>query len=49
MRQAVAAGASTPAEVAARFDGARRAAAAEVLDALAELGLIQHVGDAFTV
>ena len=49
VRQAVAAGASTPAEVAARFDGATSRAAEEVLDALAELGLVQHVGDAFTV
>ncbi|PAP78616.1 hypothetical protein BSZ37_01960 [Rubrivirga marina] len=49
VRQAVAAGASTPAEVAARFDGATPRAAEEVLDALAELGLVHHVGDAFTL
>lgn len=49
MRQAVAVGAATPAGVAARFDGATPRAAGGVLDALAELGLVQHVGDAFTV
>ena len=49
VRQAVAAGASTPAEVAARFDGATAKATGEVLDALAELGLVQHVGDTYTM
>lgn len=44
VRQAVAAGAQTPEAVAARFAGARLAAVAEVLDALAELGLV-HVAD----
>ena len=44
VRQAVAAGAQTPEAVAARFAGARLGAVAEVLDALAELGLV-HVAD----
>ncbi|PAP74903.1 hypothetical protein B1759_16705 [Rubrivirga sp. SAORIC476] len=44
VRQAVAAGAQTPEAVAARFEGARLGAVAEVLDALAELGLV-HVAD----
>ena len=49
VRQAVAAGASTPAAVAARFDGATARATSDVLDALAELGLVHHVGETFAV
>ncbi len=48
VRQAVAAGASTPEAVAARFDGARLGAVAEVLDALAELGLVTVAEGVFT-
>lgn len=42
VRQAVAAGASTSAEVASRFQGATSRATGEVLDALAELGLVHE-------
>ena len=49
VRQAVAAGATTPAAVATRFAGARASDAAEVLDALAELGLVRVAGGAFTL
>ncbi|MEO0742001.1 MAG: DNA methyltransferase, partial [Bacteroidota bacterium] len=49
VRQAVAAGASTPAAVAARFASLTPRPAAEVLDALAELGLVQHADGAYAV
>ena len=49
VRQAVAAGAQTPDAVAARFVGARRADVSEVLDALAELGLVRAAGDRFVL
>ncbi|MEL7170053.1 MAG: type IIL restriction-modification enzyme MmeI, partial [Bacteroidota bacterium] len=49
VRQAVAAGASTPAAVAARFARLTPRPAAEVLDALAELGLVQHADGAYAV
>ncbi|MDT7857749.1 DNA methyltransferase [Rubrivirga sp. S365] len=48
VRQAVAGGARTADAVAGRFDGARRADVAEVLDALAELGLVRSAGGAFS-